>query len=148
MAKPFNLGKFINPLITEEDSQLTGGGGGSGGGGGITPTPTPTPTSTTGNSSADECSIVDQNCPKGYVCQLVSSGGGGLGFFAVPTFKAKCVPVPAPTPTPTPTPTSTGDDTGRAKIRCCGPATNNICGEVSGTSCPRGTAECDTAGTS
>lgn len=142
MAKPFDLGKLINPLITEEDSQLTGGPVG-GGGGGITPTPTPTPT---GGSSGGECSLLGNECPPGFICQVVSTGGGGLGFFAVPTFTTKCVPIPAPTPTPTPTPT--GEDTGRAKIRCCGPTTNYTCADALGTACPRGTAECTTAGES
>lgn len=54
---------------------------------------------------------------------------------------------PTPVPSPTPVPTATGTTTAR-KIRCCGRPTGNICIDVDGTACPRGTSECDVAGDS
>jgi hypothetical protein len=63
------------------------------------PTPTPTPTVTVGG-----CDIIAQNCPTGFVCQIVSSPGGAFGL---PTFSSQCVEIILPTPTPTITPTIT-----------------------------------------
>ena len=99
--KRLNLGRLVNPLIEEDElSQFTNGTGGGGGGGGDNPTPTPTPTPVV---TAGGCSIIENDCPAGYVCQIVESFSGGLGFYAVPTYTAKCVQIPVATPTPTPT---------------------------------------------
>ncbi len=64
-------------------------------GGGL-PETTPTPTPTVTQSTTGECDIISQNCPAGFICQVVESGGSGLGFFAVPTFTTRCVPAPTP----------------------------------------------------
>jgi hypothetical protein len=102
-------GEF-NQFITDDIDDI-GNTGGAGSGqddiidqigvvdNGLTPTPTPTPTVTVGG-----CDIIAQNCPPGFVCQIVSSPGGAFGL---PTFSSQCVEIVLPTPTPTITPTIT-----------------------------------------
>lgn len=84
-----------------------------------TATPTPTPTT---SIPSGECDIIGpRTCPAGYICTVVDSSSGGLGF-APPglTFSTRCVefilpPTPTPTPTPvdvpTPTPTAVSTPT-------------------------------------
>jgi hypothetical protein len=92
-------------------------------------------------------SIVQQCIQEGGACGGFVIGGCCVGLFCDggdPENTGVCTKS-TPVVTPTVTVTATTD---ARKIRCCGPATGNTCVDVSGTSCPRGTAECDVAGDS